>query len=237
MAAGARSRLAGFLALGLICFGVITIASLRTFGAQTFNISSRSMEPTLLEGDYIAVNKSSYGYSHYSFPFAPRLFEGRIFATTARRGDLVVFRVPRRDVDYAKRIIGLPGDRIQMRGGRLYINGTAVQRERAPDFAEETNRGFPRHVKRWRETLPTGVSYETLDEQDSGPLDDTVEFTVPPGSYFVLGDNRDNSVDSRMPDQVGYVPAENLIGRITMIFYSVKEDSTLRTERIGLVPK
>jgi signal peptidase I len=237
MAARARSLLAGILALGVICFGVIAIVSLRTFGGQTFSIPSRSMEPTLLPGDYVAVNKSSYGYSRYSLPFAPPVFAGRILAAPARRGDLVVFRVPRSGLDFVKRIVGLPGDRIQMRGGQLYINGAAVQRERAPDFAEDTDGGFPRHIRRWHETLPNGVSYETLDEQDNGPLDDTVEFTVAPGSYFMLGDNRDNSIDSRMPDEMGSVPTEYLIGRIAMIFYSVKGDSTLRTDRIGLVPK
>ena len=134
------------------------------------------------------------------------------------------------------RIVGLPGDRIKMRDGQLYINGAAVARERAADFALDVGAGFPQHVRRWRETLPNGVSYETLDLEDNGPLDNTPEFTVPPDNYFMLGDNRDNSIDSRMPD-VGYVPAENLIGRIVMIFYSVNPNSTPRTDRIGLVPQ
>jgi signal peptidase I len=232
-----RPLVSGLLVLGIICFGVATIVSLRTFGGQTFSIPSRSMEPTLLPGDYIAVNKSSYGYSRYSFPFAPALFKGRIFAAAAQRGDLVVFRVPRNDLDYVKRIVGLPGDRIQLRAGLLYINGVAVRREHAADFAEDTGQGFPRRVKRWRETLPNGVSYETLEERDNGPLGNTEEFTVPAGHYFMLGDNRDNSVDSRMPDEMGYIPAENLIGRIAMIFYSVNENSMPRSGRIGLAPK
>ena len=237
MAARVRSRLAGFVALGIICGGVMAIVSLRTFGGQTFSIPSRSMEPTLLPGDYVAVNKSTYGYSRYSLPFAPPLFEGRIFAAPARPGDLVVFRLPRDGLDYIKRIVGLPGDRIQMRGGLFFINDVAVRHERAPDFAENADQGFPRHIKRWRETLPNGVSYETLDEQDNGLLDDTGIFTTPPGHYFVLGDNRDNSVDSRLPDQMGYIPAENIIGQVAMIFYSVDQSSTLRADRIGLVPK
>ena len=220
----------------MICLGVIAIVSLRTFGAQTFSIPTHSMEPTLLPGDYIAVNKSSYGYSRYSLPFAYPLFKGRIFAGTAKRGDLVVFRVPRTDQDYVKRIVGLPGDRIQMRGGLLHINGAPVQRERLSEFAEDADQGFPKRIKRWRETLSDGVSYETLDERDDGQLNNTGVFTVPPDDYFMLGDNRDNSVDSRMPE-IGYVPAENLIGQIVMIVYSVKADSTPRTDRIGLVPK
>ncbi|HLH87056.1 MAG TPA: signal peptidase I [Xanthobacteraceae bacterium] len=232
-----RSLLWGLLAVVLACLGVTTIVSLRSFGVQTFSLPSGSMEPTLLPGDYIAVNKSSYGYSRYSLPFAYPLFQGRIFAAAAQRGDLVVFRVPRLDQDYVKRIIGLPGDRVQMRGGQLYINGKAVARERAADFALNEGPGFPQHVRRWRETLPNGVSYETLDLEDNGPLDDTREFTVPPGNYFVLGDNRDNSLDSRMPEQLGYIPAENLIGRIVMIFFSVDANGVPRTDRIGLVPQ
>jgi signal peptidase I len=199
--------------------------SLRSFGVQTFSLPSGSMEPTLLPGDYIAVNKSSYGYSRYSLPFAYPLFQGRIFAAAAQRGDLVVFRVPRLDQDYVKRIIGLPGDRIQMRGGQLYINGKAVARERAADFALNEGPGFPQHVRRWRETLPNGVSYETLDLEDNGPLDDTREFTVPPGNYFVLGDNRDNSYDSRY---WGFVPDSLVKGQPLVVYYSYEHDATHR---------
>jgi signal peptidase I len=232
-----RPVLGALVALGIICLGVTALASLRTFAVQLFSIPSGSMEPTILVGDFIAVDKSAYGYSRYSLPFAPHLFEGRIFAATPRRGDLVVFRVPHADQDYVKRIVGLPGDRIQMRDGRLYINGTAVQRERIPDVAYDAGEGFPRRLKRWRETLPNGASYETLDAELNGPLDNTAEYAVPPGNYFVLGDNRDNSVDSRMPYGVGFVPAENLIGHVVMIYYSVEKDFTPRPDRIGLVPK
>jgi signal peptidase I len=190
---------------------MMAIVSLRTFGMQTYGSASGSMEPTLPAGRLFAVNKYVYGYSRYSFPFAPRLFEGRILATPAQPGDLVVFRVPGHDdVDYIKRIVGLPGNRVQMRGGRLYLNSTAVERERAADFAEDTGQGFPKRVKRWRETLPNGVSYETLDEQDNSPLDDTVEFTVPADHYFVLGQFgrqphavRDRLYPGRKPDRAG----------------------------------
>jgi signal peptidase I len=227
----------GLLVLGLICLGPGAFILFRTAGVQMFSIPSRSMEPTLLPGDYIAVNKSAYGYSHYSLPFSPPLFSGRILAAEPKRGDLVVFRLTHTDLDYVKRIVGLPGDRIQMRGGELYINHAAVKRERAPDFAEDADQGFPLRIKRWRETLPNGVSYETIDLRGSGFPDDTQEFTVPPGNYFVLGDNRDNSLDSRMPTEFGYVPAENLIGRIMMIVYSAGSDGVPRTDRIGLEPK
>src|SRR5437660_7060203 len=121
------------------------------------------MIPTLLVGDYLFVSKFSYGYTHYSFPFSPPIFSGRIFSSEPQRGDVVVFRLPRDDsVDYIKRVVGLPGDRVQMRNGQLYLNGVAVRRERVDDFVDEDD-GRTQRVKRWRETLPDGVSYETLD--------------------------------------------------------------------------
>ncbi len=194
---------------------------IRTFLFQPFNIPSGSMRDTLLIGDYLFVSKYSYGYSHYSFPFSPPLFSGRIFGYSPQRGDVVVFRLPREDsTDYIKRVIGLPGDKIQVREGLLYINDVPVKRERLTDFRDDETGGGS--GKRWRETLPNGVSYETRDLTDTGFLDNTKVFEVPPGHYFMMGDNRDNSQDSRT-SQVGYVPFENLVGKAQIIFFSVKD--------------
>jgi signal peptidase I len=210
--------------------------ALRTFVAQPFNTPSGAMKPTLLVGDYFFVSKSAYGFTHYSLPLSLPLFKGRILAAEPQRGDLVVFRLPRDEsVDYIKRVVGLPGDRVQMRNGELYLNGVAVRRERVDDFVDEDDVRTQR-VKRWRETLPNGASYETLDLEDNGFLDNTPEYVVPAGHFFAIGDNRDNSTDSRMPREVGYIPFENLIGRVGMIFYSVDRNRGLtRFERIGTV--
>jgi len=192
---------------------------IRTLLFQPFNIPSGSMKGTLLVGDYLFVSQFSYGYSRYSLPFSLPLFSGRIFASSPQRGDVVVFRLPRDpSVDYIKRVIGLPGDRIQMIDGLLHINGVPVKRERVSDFIDDETGAA---VRRWRETLPNGVSYETLDLQENGYLDNTHEYLVPPGHYFMMGDNRDNSLDSRVPSGVGYVPFENLIGKAQIIFFSI----------------
>ncbi len=200
----------------------------RVFFYQPFNIPSGSMKSTLLIGDYLFVSKLSYGYSRFSFPFSPNLFSGRIFGDEPKRGDVAVFRLPQDEsIDYIKRVIGLPGDEIQMKGGVLHINGTAIPKVYKDEFANiECDRYF-RHCrnvvyKRYEETLPNGVAYTVLDLEPHGEFDDTKVFKVPDGHYFMMGDNRDNSSDSRA--SVGFVPYENLIGRAEIIFFSAAVD-------------
>jgi len=202
----------------------------RTFAFQPFNIPAGSMAPTLVVGDHFFVSKFRYGFSHYSLPFSPPLFSGRIFAAQPERGDVVVFRLPKDDsIDYVKRLVGLPGDRIQMIDGVLHINGQAVKREPAGDYLYSGWGDEPVQAKRWHETLPNGVRYDTIQVQATSYYDNTPEYLVPPGHYFMIGDNRQNSQDSRVLSAVGYVPFENLIGRAEIIFYSLAG-----SERMGM---
>ena len=201
---------------------LILTFSATTAIAQPFYVPSGSMQPTLAIGDALIGNKFVYGFSRYSPPlsFGPHS-QTRLMGESPARGDVVVFRLPRDpSVTYVKRVIGLPGDRIKMVDGLLYINGAPIKRERFSDFIDDGNGGAER-VRRWRETLPNGVGFETLDLQDNGFLDNTQEYVVPPGHYFMMGDNRDNSTDSRVLAAVGYVPFENLIGKAQIIFFSI----------------
>lgn len=216
----------------------------RTFLFQPFNIPSGSMQDTLLVGDYLFVSKYSYGYSRYSFPFGLAPISGRIFASEPDRGDVAVFKLPTDpSIDYIKRVIGLPGDTIQVTDGVVHINGEPVQRERIDDYIEQSPSGVVRRVPRYRETLPNGVSFDTLDITERGQLDNTREYKVPEGHYFMMGDNRDNSIDSRVLNRVGYVPLENFMGRAEILFFSIKDETpawqiwtwpwSVRWERIG----
>ena len=202
----------------------------RTLLFQPFNIPSGSMIPTLLVGDYLFVSKYAYGYSNHSLPFSPPLFKGRILGTPPKRGDVVVFKLPRDgQTDYIKRVIGLPGDTIQMKEGRLYINGVIVPRTPiTPEIKTKDFFGREREVPTYKETLPGGVSHTIIEiEGDTGFYDNTGVYKVPPNDYFMMGDNRDNSTDSRVPENaggVGYVPFDNLVGKAEMIFFSVKSE-------------
>jgi signal peptidase I len=219
--------------LGL-AFPMLIALVIRTFLFQPFNAPSWSMAPTLLMGDYFFVSKYAYGYTRYSIPFSPGWFSSRILASKPARGDVAVFRTKER-VDYVKRVIGLPGDRIQMKLGLLYINDVPVTRERLSDFVDGDACGSDAAgVKRWRETLPNGVSYETLDCIDNGFYDNTNVYAVPAGHFFLVGDNRDNSTDSRVLSAIGYVPIEKIIGRVG-IFYFSRSVAGVRADRIGQI--
>lgn len=207
----------------LVFAGLIAIG-IRTVAYEPFNIPSGSMIPTLLVGDYLFVSKFSYGYSRYSLPFSPPLFSGRIFGRLPDRGDVAVFKLPRdNSTDYIKRIVGLPGDHMQMRGGQLFINGQQLPRQPAGDFIAE-GEGMRMQLRRYIETLPNGVKHPILKASDDQPLDNTPEYVVPAAHVFAMGDNRDNSLDSRVMDPrngVGFVPTENLVGRAEFIFFSI----------------
>ncbi len=219
------SKSATFLETVIVILEALFIAlAIRTFFYQPFNIPSGSMKANLLIGDYLFVSKFAYGYSKHSFPFSLPLFEGRAWAAPPQRGDVVVFKLPKdNSTDYIKRVIGLPGDKIQVTDGVLHINGHAMKRERVEDFVTADAFGQPTRMRQFRETLPEGKSYLTLDMVDNGYLDNTEVYTVPAGHYFMMGDNRDNSSDSRVLNQVGYVPFENLVGRAEVIFFSINE--------------
>ncbi|HEX3412653.1 MAG TPA: signal peptidase I [Stellaceae bacterium] len=225
-----RKRSAGGIldTIKTIVYAVLIALVVRTVAYEPFNIPSGSMVPTLLVGDYLFVSKFSYGYSRYSLPLGLPLFSGRIFFHSPERGDVVVFKLPTdNSTDYIKRVIGLPGDHIQMKNGILFINGQPVPRKRIEDYLYQEGNGAVIPLAQYIETLPNGVQHRIIEMSDNGPLDNTQEYVVPPGDFFMMGDNRDNSQDSRVLSAVGYVPAENLIGKAQFIFFSTNGSARL----------
>jgi signal peptidase I len=220
------SRHYGWWDTAVVVVQALAIAMVvRVFFYQPFNIPSGSMKETLLVGDYLFVSKLSYGYSRYSFPFGLDLFDGRVFGAEPKRGDVVVFKLPRdNSTDFIKRVIGLPGDEIEMRGGQLFINGTAVPKVKKGSFTTVDEDGARSEIPSFEETLPNGVKYTVLDAEPNGPFDNVGPYKVPKGHYFMMGDNRDNSTDSRALWAVGFVPFENLVGRAEVIFFSAAVD-------------
>ena len=241
--------------LGKTVFYALMIAlALRIVLFQPFTIPSASMVPTLLEGDYIVVSKFSYGWSHHSIPFSPPIFHGRIAQHGPNRGDVIVFKLPRDGhTDYIKRLVGLPGDTIQVKHGQVFINGKAVADQALPSATVDSAFGEPREVQRFTETLGKH-QFVTYSIGADGPADNTGVYTVPKGCYFMMGDNRDNSVDSRFPPYadptgyaakacpwnseldhylgqadpgVGFVPAENIVGKAEFILLSWRQGASL----------
>ena len=205
---------------------ILIALSFRSVLFEPFNIPSGSMVPTLLVGDYLFVSKYSYGYSRYSFPLAAVPFEGRLLADEPERGDVAVFRLPSNtSVDYIKRVVGLPGDKIQLKQGQLYINGDLLPR-RIVGTKTQTSGSRALTVTSYEETMPNGKSYNIQELSDNDRMDNTGIYEVPEGHYFMMGDNRDQSKDSRFLD-VGMIPHENLIGRAEFLFFSVDQSARI----------
>ncbi len=223
-------------------FIAIFIALLiRSFIFEPFNIPSGSMKPNLLVGDFIFVSKYSYGFSKHSLPFSIPIIPGKIFSNTPERGDVVVFKTPENNrTDYIKRVIGLPGDKIEIKNGIIFINGSEILRKKLNDFIDTDNNTSNKRVRMYNEYF-FNKEINILDITDDGIVDNTQLFNVPENHFFVMGDNRDNSQDSRFLSTVGFIPYENLVGKAQFIFFSLenarflqiwKWPNSIRYERI-----
>ncbi len=206
-----------------IIYAFLIAFLIRTFWVEPFKIPSGSMYPTLYVGDFLFVSKYTYGYSKYSMPLSLPIFDGRIWEDAPERGDVVVFKFPQDNkTDFIKRVIGMPGDKIKMEEGRLYINGEVVPREQIEDFVMRDKFGNAERYRQYVETLPNGKKHRILEISDHEANDNMQEVEIPKDSYFVMGDNRDRSADSRV--NVGFVPSENLIGKARFLFFSHDPD-------------
>ena len=215
-----------------IVYAVLLALFIRSVAIEPFNIPSGSMLPNLLVGDYLFVSKYSYGYSRFSFPLGLAPIKGRWWpagpAGGPDRGAIVVFKLPTNtSTDYIKRVIGMPGDRIQMIRGRLYINGDQVEREYVDTYEAKGAYGERQVLKRYIETLPGGVKHDIIELSDDEALDNTPVYTVPRNHFFMMGDNRDNSADSRVMEQVGFVPEVNVLGPARWRFFSINENFSI----------
>ncbi len=207
---------------------VILAVLIRSLFYEPFNIPSGSMKPTLLVGDYLFVSKPAYGYSRYSFPFGIVPIEGRIMPKEPERGDVIVFRKPTPPYEnYIKRIIALPGETVQVKNGLLHINGDIVPRKFIAFRKVSDDQGIATTLTEYIETLPGGAQHSIYEESDNAPLDNTPLYTVPAGHYFMMGDNRDHSQDSRVVNAVGPVPYENIVGRADFLFFSTNGKAQL----------
>ena len=207
-------------------FAVLLAMTIRSVLFEPFNIPSESMKPNFVIGDYLFVSKYTYGYSRYSFPFGIAPIEGRLWESEPKRGDVAVFKLPSDTrINYIKRVIGLPGDTVQVRNGLLYLNDTLVPREKVETDEVDDDVALAQNLQTYKQTLPEGKTFLIHETGDQEALDNTKVFTVPEGHYFMMGDNRDNSLDSRAA--VGFVPLENFVGRAEIIFFSTNGSAKL----------
>lgn len=206
-----------------VVYAILIAIVIRTLWFEPFKIPSGSMYPTLYVGDFLFVSKYTYGYSKHSLPWSIPLFEGRIWKDEPKRGDVVVFKYPRDNrTDFIKRVIGLPGDKIKLENGRLFINGQKVERRQVEDFVMRDKTGNAERYRQYVEVLPGGVEHQILEISDNEDNDEFSEVEVPQGTYFMMGDNRDRSDDSRV--NVGFVPEENLVGKARFLFFSHNDE-------------
>jgi len=205
-------------------YALVIALIIRTFLIQPFFIPSSSMEPNLLVGDRLFASKFDYGYSKHSFPFSLGPISNRIFSNVPDRGDVIIFKPPHTNLDYIKRLIGLPGDRIEVRNGNLIINSKLLEYENIREDSKVLKNGRVIKINVLKETLPNGISYEIYNYLDGSPGDNTKEFVVPENHYFFMGDNRDNSNDSRF---WGTVEFNRLVGKAQIIFFSTEDGSTI----------
>ena len=214
-----NSLLSNIKSMSLAVFIALLI---RSFIAEPFNIPSGSMKPTLLVGDFIFVSKWSYGYSKHSLPFSLPIIKNKIFSKLPKRGDVVVFKTPQDNrTDYIKRVIGLPGDKIKIINGEILINNNMIVRVKKEDFIEKNKYGKYTRTRKYLEYF-FEKEVEVLDIMDNGMVDNTNQFIVPDDNFFVMGDNRDNSQDSRFINVVGFIPIQNLVGKAQFTFFSLE---------------